>query len=501
MGLIWDKVESQTFQLQVSTTLTVGEYALDTWKTQIDAAVARIGVDLTSEAATAVQSLLQERLLPLVESARNACTWTRQHLETYATAEAQLIQEGDHFEEDALQSMVDVLHAQAFALKTMDWILNALTFHKYSKSMAAQMTAKFELQAEAVQKQLDTLRIFSSTVSSLFDEERDLCGVLYNGLLSISAATLSGGVYTPASVDSETWLTDIDGYLRSHGASADPAATAAAMKQKLIDEGLLAEDKPDDWHDDWPGQWYDGWLENAAENNVPIDEIVKIVRELHLSPYDFQFLDNLDSQNDPDGKTFFLIPPGTSPETTMNIVLLTYIYNAGTDYGTADDPSNQQHDSTTTPNDYAETPYSLEEIERIRNREQDNSWSYIYTYGAGAVMATPNGMLMGVGGISIIQLASQKGGTTYGDLLLLNLDATQDPRQTLKNIVANGSVPVDSDPTGQTPGNRDLDRLLHHEERHSQQWATSGFQNFVKLYALSPDTWEEDAGLYDGGYR
>jgi hypothetical protein len=55
----------------------------------------------------------------------------------------------------------------------------------------------------------------------------------------------------------------------------------------------------------------------------------------------------------------------------------------------------------------------------------------------------------------------------------------------------------------------DLDRTLHHEERHSQQWAQLGPVEFGRQYlsaaarewlsgALNP--FEVNAGVHDGGY-
>ena len=48
------------------------------------------------------------------------------------------------------------------------------------------------------------------------------------------------------------------------------------------------------------------------------------------------------------------------------------------------------------------------------------------------------------------------------------------------------------------------DRLLHHEERHSQQWANEGYTKYVTFYIWEQITGgnqtEEDAGLSDGGY-
>ncbi|MGF2950950.1 hypothetical protein ACOJVP_01135, partial [Mycobacterium sp. THU-M116] len=58
--------------------------------------------------------------------------------------------------------------------------------------------------------------------------------------------------------------------------------------------------------------------------------------------------------------------------------------------------------------------------------------------------------------------------------------------------------------------NPDLDRVLHHEEIHSQQWAAKGYQGMILDYGRellrelvfgSTNRLEVDAGLSDGGYR
>ncbi|WP_160110924.1 hypothetical protein [Mycolicibacterium houstonense] len=64
--------------------------------------------------------------------------------------------------------------------------------------------------------------------------------------------------------------------------------------------------------------------------------------------------------------------------------------------------------------------------------------------------------------------------------------------------------------TSDRPGALDLDRLLHHEERRSEQWADLGHQEIANQYAqkmadesitkqLNP--FESNAGAADGGYR
>jgi hypothetical protein len=54
-------------------------------------------------------------------------------------------------------------------------------------------------------------------------------------------------------------------------------------------------------------------------------------------------------------------------------------------------------------------------------------------------------------------------------------------------------------------GDLDVDRLLHHERLHSQQWAREGYTSFLASYVWEQVTGgnetEEGAELSDGGYR
>jgi hypothetical protein len=64
-------------------------------------------------------------------------------------------------------------------------------------------------------------------------------------------------------------------------------------------------------------------------------------------------------------------------------------------------------------------------------------------------------------------------------------------------------------PGGAHAGGVDIDRVLHHEERHSEQWAALGPVEFAKQYAISlgaerltgrRNPFETNAGASDGGY-
>lgn len=249
---------------------------------------------------------------------------------------------------------------------------------------------------------------------------------------------------------------------------------------------------------------YAEWLENAERNGVDPGTIVQIAQDHDITPEDFAILDGLEEVKDPDGYSYFLLPDGTSGDDARLAVLMTAILNAGTGYGAADDAPG-------VTNDYEETAYSSAEIQRIIDRQNSNDWSYdddvpFVQGNGGRLMTTPNGMLMGIGGNWLQDLYSQKGGTTWGDIFMLNIDGPKGDDATflLRQVAASGLTWYDRE-TGPGPGTLDLDRLLHHEERHSEQWADEGYTGFLGSY-LWEQLWggnetEEGAGLSDGGYR
>ncbi|GIF52099.1 hypothetical protein DFJ67_5684 [Asanoa ferruginea] len=272
-------------------------------------------------------------------------------------------------------------------------------------------------------------------------------------------------------------------------------AKVAEMEQALRDAGLLTG-PPASGH-------YRQWLENAVRRGVPIDTITKMAADHHITPEDFAILDRMEEiREDEDGdgifKSYFLMPTDFSGDDAVKAVRMTYILNAGTDYGT---------EGETT--DFTPTPYGSEELQRITDRQRDNSFSYDDDVGfvhdnGGRLVTTPNGMMMGLGGNLIQDAFSQRGGTTWGDTFMLNIDDPQDPAQQLREVATSGHAWYEGD-DGAYQGNLDMDRLLHHEERHSQQWAEEGYTGFLASYAWEKVTGgnktEEDAGLSDGGYR
>ncbi|MDT5256001.1 MAG: hypothetical protein QOD10_1081 [Mycobacterium sp.] len=236
------------------------------------------------------------------------------------------------------------------------------------------------------------------------------------------------------------------------------------------------------------------WQENAERRGVPAAVVVEIARRHAITPESLQILEEMEEIKDPHGKSYFLIPPGTGGHDAREATLMTYIVNAGTDYGRP----------ATRAADFPETPYSAAEVARIMERQKANRWSYsrdvrFVDRNGGRLVTTPNGMLMGLGGNWIQRPFSQRGGTTWGDIFMINIGNGTDPAEQLRRIVRSGHT-----------SNLDLDRVLHHEERHSRQWAARGHAGMLRDYSWElvrelvfgkANRLEEDAGLSDGGYR
>ncbi|BBZ40588.1 hypothetical protein MCNS_36510 [Mycobacterium conspicuum] len=252
---------------------------------------------------------------------------------------------------------------------------------------------------------------------------------------------------------------------------------------------------------------YRRWLENAARSGVPAAVIGEIERRHRITPDSFDVLREMEEITDPDGKSFFLIPRDARGSDARRAVLMTYIFNADTGYATA----GARPGAT---NDFPDPPYSAAEVQRIIDRQRANSWSYdrdvrfVHRNGA-RLVSTPNGMLMGLGGNWIQGLFSQQGGTAWGDIFMVNIDRCGDPCERLRQIVRSGRAWYTDRRGVPVPSHLNLDRVLHHEERHSAQWAAKGYLRMLTDYGWElvrerafgkPNRLEVDAGLSDGGY-
>lgn len=246
------------------------------------------------------------------------------------------------------------------------------------------------------------------------------------------------------------------------------------------------------------------WRQNADRRGVAARVVDEIVRRHGITPARFAVLETLTEFRDPLGKSYFLLRPGTPGEHAREAVLMTYILNAGTDYGIGK-----------APTDFPPTPYSAAEAVRIIARQHANDWSYrrdvrfVHRNGA-RLVTTPNGMLMGLGGNGIQRLFSARGGTTWGDIFMVNLGRLADPVDQLHRIIRSGRAWGRDAHGVPRAAHLDLDRLLHHEERHAAQWAARGYfgmltgygrELFRELVFRVVNRFEEDAGLCDRGYR
>ncbi|WP_231995936.1 hypothetical protein [Mycobacterium sp. 852002-51163_SCH5372311] len=272
-------------------------------------------------------------------------------------------------------------------------------------------------------------------------------------------------------------------------------------QQALRAAGLLSSGAP---------AGYSQWLANAERRQAAPEVVVGIAQQHGIEPDSFGVLRDMEEIKDPLGKSFYLLPPGTSGDDARKAVLMTYVVNAGTDYAKAGERPG-------VTNDFPETPYSAAEVQRIADRQHANRWSYRQDVGfvdrsGGGLVTTPNGMLMGLGGNRILRLFTRHGGTAWGDIFMVNIGSrnSADAAQLLRLIIESGHAwcagrdgrPFETDLA--------LDRVLHHEERHCAQWAAKGYVGMIGGYGREvirerifrkTNRIEQDAGLSDGGYR
>jgi hypothetical protein len=430
--------------------------------------------------ATAFDDLFRLELRPVVETAGTALDDSRRALDGWAT-------DLRDYQRRARDLEVEAARAQQQAAAAASALDDVPEADDASDSASAERRAI----AQRISRADEALVQGRSDAQALLTEYTD-AGAAVGRLLETAQAAapvdlrrLTGLSGVAAIVVGSMTGPERDQYLRDH-----PEVGALLLELQLRSEGLL--DGPIE------SDAYRTWLENAARRGVPAETILDIVRTHGIGPDDFAVLDGLEEVKDRDGKSFFMLPDDISDDDARKAVLMTYILNAGTDYGSA-----------STDNDFDETPYSADEVQRIIDRQKRNDWSYkddvdfVHDNG-GRLVTTPNGMLMGLGGNWVQDLYSQKGGTTWGDIFMLNIDDVDDPAAVLRETVEGGQTRFQDDDGSIDEGSLDLDRLLHHEERHSQQWAEKGHSGFLRSYVWEQirrrnDT-EEDAGLKDGGY-
>ena len=257
---------------------------------------------------------------------------------------------------------------------------------------------------------------------------------------------------------------------------------------------------------------YDQWLLNAARRGVSPAKIRQICEDCGFTPVDFEVLSGLERVRDSKGKIFFLLEDSASVADALRIAVMTYVFNAGTDYGSSTDPSNYR-DKSGTELCYQEVPYGVEEIIRILLRQNANKWvttrAIRMVLGkGGAMVSTPNGILMSVGGGRLAKLLCQRGGTTYGDVFMLRAPKVTDAKAVLLQRIRSGSTTYRDRATGSTK-KLDFDRVLHHEEVHSMQYAERGVLRMARdyfgaellgVFSKKHNPMEELAGAADGGY-
>ena len=531
MGLIWDRGGSQKFTGGLSSSIHRWQDYLGPKRRALQAAADAVSSgQLTGKAYNAAKTLIVDRIIPLVDSAERLCVWVQEDIDEYTTAENSLSSDTTHLDEDQLlAALADI---DASIQDTMIWMAARDRGNGAPVQHLEYYLWGLRESRRGTQMKIDALRAFSQRVSGVFDNEMAQSAALAAGLDSIVAGSLAAdGTYVPTQGDSEPWRGQVDAYNLTHPLDPREGAKIAHMEKALVAAGIVTQ-RPVTTEEylKWAAanrQFLD-WVTNAVAHGIAPATVVDICQQAGLTADSFNVLAGLTVIKDDLDKSYFVLPGDVTPETAEKITLMTYIYNCGTDYG-----------STGGDRSYRDVPYGADEVARIQQRIAANNWSYdllvpMLQDAGGQAVATPNGMLMGLsfgvepvdvysvaspgtapglpprhGSIeaqSKIALLSQGGGTTYGDVFLLNKDASTSPLGDLTSLIQTGSMPGDR-PNTAIAFSQGVDRLLHHEEIHSRQWADRGGGYGLSYlldygaghgFSLSPD--EQDAGLADGGY-
>lgn len=246
-----------------------------------------------------------------------------------------------------------------------------------------------------------------------------------------------------------------------------------------------------------PRSLYEEWLARAVDRGLSLDEVLAQIESEQVTPESFDVLEGLARIEDPDGRVYYLLDSVCS-DRLREVAEAVELLNGG------------------LPSESAW-------------RRDANDWSYeaaSHVLSAnGALVATPEGILMAMGDDAVSDLLSQRAGTTYGEVFLVD-GSPDDPEYELRDRVRYGYLePYDAE-CPPPP----LQDLLQHERIHTEQWAEYGRWGMVESYAAesvsAPDgfTWssphqrlpgldlfpdeaepgenalEVEAGLEDGGY-
>jgi len=235
----------------------------------------------------------------------------------------------------------------------------------------------------------------------------------------------------------------------------------------LQDAGLLAGEPPG---------LYREWIWWTMLSGVPPAEMVRRAEQEGVTADTFKVLDGLAVFRSPDGRPYFLLD---DDEGAKEIARAVELINGR-------QPS------------YSEA------------RRDANNWTFdgplwlqsdvsLVLDNGGAIVATPEGILMAAAGDSdlglpnLVDLFSVNGGVTYGEMFVTN-GSHDDPAEVLRAAV-----------TQDTLNGVPLSPLLAHERIHSEQWAVYGYYRFIYEYLREggdgcENRFEQEAGLEEGGY-
>jgi len=221
MGLVWGLSDSVGVQQGLRLDVGVWDSGLACWELSLARIGDLVGVGpnaaLSGSAWNAARTLFLDRILPVVATGRDVCSWLLFHLDSYAVFEGPLVEKASFLDEAALRATVDGLNAQIGALASPPTGRSGSTPRVDNSGAIAQLQA----QVVEIEDVVGRLVLFNEQVSGIFNSEISLSQTLSDAVGSIGAGTLSAsGVYSPPGGvrggGGESWLLGLADYAATH---------------------------------------------------------------------------------------------------------------------------------------------------------------------------------------------------------------------------------------------------------------------------------------------
>jgi len=214
------------FQQNLRADNAIWNSGLESWATTLAEIGDLVGSgpnrELNGSAWNTAKTLFMDRILPIVNTGLNACSWIDFHLDSYAAYEWPLTEKATYLNEDTLRATIVMLQLAIIAAEAAS-VASGLFHPRRPPVDNSGAIAQWRAQIDQMQDSINQLVLFSQQTSGMFDSEVSLSQTMSNAVTSVGHGTLSSaGVYVPSAGDAETWLQGLLAYDATHPRNPQP---------------------------------------------------------------------------------------------------------------------------------------------------------------------------------------------------------------------------------------------------------------------------------------